>query len=85
MDTYKKYLNEAALSGKTVSKEIEREFERLQDEIDDFMMHTEMVTRESGPDIERIMIGPWNALDKAYDNFVSRAKNFIKAAHKHTN
>jgi hypothetical protein len=65
---------------KKLSMTMREEFADLEEEMDDFLMHTEIVKDEvQGGAARGHMSKAWNNMDKAYEQFKARVKQFIKA------
>lgn len=68
---------------KKLSMAMREEFAELEEEMDDWMMHTEMVKDEvSGGAARASMSKAWDNMDNAYEAFKGKAKLFIRAQQK---
>jgi hypothetical protein len=63
---------------KKLSMTMREEFAELEESMDDWMAHTEMVSDEAG-DQRKNMMKAWNQMDKAYEAFKKSTKIFIRA------
>lgn len=63
---------------KKLSMTMREEFAELEESMDDWMAHTEMVADESS-DQRSNMMKAWNPMDKAYESFKKSVKVFIRA------
>jgi len=64
--------------GKKLSQTMREEFAELEEDMEDFMMHTEIAADEAG-DQQANMMKAWNPMDKAYEAFKKAVKIFIRA------